>query len=128
MWHIREMRQQAQFLPHYLEIRYEALVTDPEKVLKSIAHFIDLPFHPLQLTAYRQTPECVEGPRDAVRDGCIAVTAGKRRDNFKLCSASPDPSRIGCWASQMDPADLATFERVAGNMLTDLGYAHAITD
>jgi hypothetical protein len=128
MWHIREMRQQAQFVPHYLEIRYEALVTDPEKVLKSIAHFIDLPFHPLQLTAYRQTPECVEGPRDAVRDGCIAVTAGKRRDNFKLCSASPDPSRIGCWASQMDPADLATFERVAGNMLTDLGYAHAITD
>jgi hypothetical protein len=124
MWRIREARQQAQFLPHYLEVRYEALATDPEKVLLDIARFIDLPFDPVQLTAHLRAEERLGEFQDIARNG-RTVTAEKRRGIHKLTSSPPDPSRVGRWASLMDSADLATFERIAGDMLTDLGYARA---
>jgi hypothetical protein len=124
MWRIREARQQAQFLPHYLEVRYETLVTEPEKVLRDIARFIDLPFDPIQLTAYLRAEERLGEFQDIVRNG-RTVTAERLREIHKLTSTPPDPSRIGRWASLMDPTDLATFERIAGDMLTDLGYARA---
>jgi hypothetical protein len=124
MWRIREARQQAQFLPHYLEVRYEALVTDPEKVLRDIARFIDLPFDPVQLTAHLRAEERLGEFRDVTRHGRLE-TGEMLRGIFKLNSSPPDPSRVGRWASEMDPADVATFERIAGDMLTDLGYVRA---
>ena len=124
MWRIRETRQQAQFLPHYLEVRYEMLVTDPEKVLRDIARFIDLPFDPVQLTAYLRAKERLGECQDFVLNG-RKITAEQRGGIHKLTLTPPDPSRVGRWTSLMDPADLATFERIAGDMLTDLGYARA---
>src|SRR5262249_17750561 len=124
MWRIREARQQAQFLPHYLEVRYEALVTDPEKVLRDIARFIDLPFDAVQLTAYLRAEERLGEFQDIVRNG-RTVTAEKLRGIHKLTLTPPAPSRVGRWALLIDPADLAMFERIAGDMLTDLGYARA---
>jgi Sulfotransferase family/Glycosyl transferase family 2 len=124
VWRIRETRQQAQFLPHYLEVRYEALVTDPEKVLREIALFIDLPYDPVQLTSYLHAEERLDEFQDIVRND-RRVTAEKRKGIYKLTLTPPDPSRVGRWAALMDPADLATFERIAGDMLTDLGYTRA---
>jgi hypothetical protein len=124
MWRIREARQQAQFLPHYLEVRYETLVNNPEKVLRDIARFIDLPFDPVQLTAYLRAEERLSELQDIVRNG-LTVTAEQLRGIHRLTLTPPDPSRVGRWASLMDPADLATFERIAGDMLTDLGYVRA---
>ena len=124
MWRIRETRQQAQFLPHYLEVRYEALVSDPEEVLRNIARFIDLPFDPVQLMAHLRAEERLGECQDFVFDG-RKVTAEQRREIHKLTLSPPDASRVGRWASLMDPADLATFERIAGDALTDLGYARA---
>jgi Sulfotransferase family/Glycosyl transferase family 2 len=127
MWRIRETRQQAQFLPHYLEVRYEALVSDPEKVLRTIAHFIDLPFDPVQLTAHLRAEERLRECQDFVHYG-RKITAEQRRELHKLTSSPPDASRVERWASLMDPTELAKFERIAGDMLTDLGYARATSE
>jgi hypothetical protein len=124
LWRIRETRQQAQFLPHYLEVRYETLVSDPEKVLQTIAHFIELPFDPVQLTAHLRAEERLGECQDFVLNG-RKITAEQRKEIHKLTLSPPDASRVGRWASLMDTADLATFERIAGDMLTDLGYARA---
>ena len=121
MWRIRETRQQAQFLPHYLEVRYEALVNNPEKTLRDIADFIDLPFDPVQLTAHLHAEERLGEFNDVVRHGQIE-TGEMLRGIFSLTSSPPDPSRVGRWVSKMSTAEVESFERIAGDMLTDLGY------
>jgi hypothetical protein len=48
---IRSARQQAERNLHYLEIRYEDLIADPERTLREVCAFVDLPFDPGMLPA-----------------------------------------------------------------------------
>jgi hypothetical protein len=120
-WRIREMRQQAQFLPHYMEVRYEALVADPEPVLQAIGAFIGLPFDPRQLdyhkTAAARLAELGDIPRDAG-----TITAAERHAIHELTLTPPQLSRVGRWRQEMSRSDADIFEQIAGNMLRDLGY------
>ena len=43
---INRARRQSGELPHYLEIRYEDLVSSTEKTLRTIGEFINLPWNP----------------------------------------------------------------------------------
>lgn len=124
MWRLREIRQQAQFYPGYLEVRYEDLVQSPERVLREIGAFIDLPFHEAQLTAHRRAEERLRELRDVTR-GESVIPAERRRGIHALTSHEPDPSRVGRWRHAMSREDVAAFEDIAGDMLTDLGYARA---
>ena len=48
--------------------------------------------------------------------------AGYRIDNHAATTRPPDPSKLDKWRTEMAPADVAAYERVAGSMLTELGY------
>ena len=39
-----------------------------------------------------------------------------------MASQPLSDERVEAWRHEMDPADLATFEEVAGEMLEELGY------
>lgn len=122
MWRIRDARQQAQFLPHYLEVRYEDLVADPEKVLRTIGDFIGLPFDPAQLKAHERAGERLRELTDLVHDTHV-VSAEQRREIRNRTTSPPDKSRAERWRTEMSAEDLRQFESVAGTMLADLGYA-----
>jgi hypothetical protein len=124
MWRIREIRQQAQFVPNYLEVRYEDLVTDPEPVLRAIGQFISLPFHPSQLAAHERAAERLKELKDVQRGG-ETTFAELRQGIHHLTTRKPDPKRIGRWRSEMTDAQVKSFESVAGDMLADLGYERA---
>ncbi len=51
IWQISEIKRQALHTNHYLEIRFEDLISDPESVLMKICEFIELPFSE-QMLAY----------------------------------------------------------------------------
>src|SRR5215210_61149 len=53
---IEEARRQSRELPHYLEIRYEDLVSNTESTLRKIGVFVDLSWDPSML-AYHKTAE-----------------------------------------------------------------------
>jgi len=122
MWRIRETRQQAQFIPHYHEVFYENLVTDPEAELKKICAFIDLDFHPDQLLAHERAQDRLSELNDVVHKGKV-ITSGMRRDIFRRVDKPPDPNRIARWQAEMSASELVAFEKVAGTMLLDLGYS-----
>jgi Sulfotransferase family/Glycosyl transferase family 2 len=122
MWRIRDARQQAQFLPRYLEVRYEDLLADPEKVLRSIGDFIGLPFDPIQLKAHERAGERLDELTDLVHATHV-ISAEQRREIRSRTTSPPDPSRAERWRTEMSADDVRQFERVAGNMLADLGYA-----
>ncbi len=55
-------------------------------------------------------------------DGGALRPAQERIEAHSLVTEAPRSDRIGRWREHMDPADVVTFESVAGDLLSELGY------
>jgi hypothetical protein len=86
----------------YLEVRYEALVADPEPELRRICSFGGLAYEPAMM----------EYP------GTVDVSAKPHQQSLRK---APTPG-LRDWRSQMTTEDVARFEGIAGDLLADLGY------
>ena len=86
----------------YLELRYEELVEDAERELRRICAFAGLPFEAAML-GYA---------------GEVDVSAKPHQQSL----LRPPTRGLRDWRSDMPPADVDAFERVAGDVLTELGY------
>jgi hypothetical protein len=86
----------------YLELRYEALVAEPEAALRAVCAFAALEFE--------------DGMLDYVGRTDSARKAHQQRLN--------EPPRVGVrdWRTEMAPGDVRAFEDVAGGLLDRLGY------
>lgn len=120
---IEDARAQAAGLPRYSEVRYEALVAEPESTLRAICRDIDLAFDPTMLdyhaTAAERLAELKQpyGPAGRTPDDLGAFMAIHDR-----AKQPPDSSRIGRWRTEMPPQDQRSYESVAGPLLRALGY------
>jgi len=122
---IETARLQSRKLPHYLEIRYEDLVSNTEPTLRRISDFIDLPWNPSMLDYYNTA-----GERLSEMEGDVTAPSGqiKRRKKERnailhsMTSRPPQRDRIGRWRQEMAATDRERFEEVAGEMLRELGY------
>jgi lipopolysaccharide transport system ATP-binding protein len=120
---IRRTRELSRGCPHYMELRYEDLVRDPEPVLREVCRFLALPFHPDLLTYHRRSPERLaehEGRRRP--DGSWWLTREDRQRQQTSVTRAPDPSRIGRWKTDLTAEDADRFHAAAGEMLDALGY------
>jgi hypothetical protein len=86
----------------YLEVRYEQLVSDVDAVLRRICEFAALPYE-AQMSDYA---------------GSVDVSAKPHQQRL----TQPPTEGVRNWRDQMTPDDVAEFERVAGDLLADLGY------
>ena len=86
----------------YLEVRYEALVADPEAELRQICAFAGLEFDETML-------------------GYVGQTDSARKQHQQRLD---EPPRVGVrnWRTEMSAVDVAAFEAVAGDLLHELGY------
>ena len=121
---IRKARRHSARVEHYLELRYEDLVTDTEKVLRQTCRFVELSFEPAMLEYHRGASERIdEIRRDTLRpDGVGHIPAEVRARQHRHVSQPPREDRVARWRSDMSPADRAAFEQVAGDLLAELGY------
>jgi DNA-binding transcriptional ArsR family regulator len=120
---IDRARRQARRLPHYMEVRYEDLVDEPEEALREVCRFIELPFDQAMLAYHRTASErMAETTRDFARGEGPAIPAAVRARQHERVSQPPQRERAGRWRTQMSPDDRALFEGVAGELLADLGY------
>ena len=119
---IREARAAAAELPHYLEVRYERLVTDPEAVLREVCAFVELDFHPAMLAAHERAASRLAEQATVELEGGTVRTAGMRMAIATRTTTPPDPGRIGRWRDALAPEEVARFEAIAGDLLDDLGY------
>jgi Sulfotransferase family len=85
------------------EARYEDLVADPERTMRRIALFLELPFSPEMVTYHRGRAGDASGSTS--KDRWLPPTAGLRD-----------------WRRQMAPRDVELFEAIAGDALAALGY------
>lgn len=108
MWwadRVREGRKQGGLLGsvHYFEIRYEALIANPEQILKSLIKFLELPYS----------------------DSLMQYHQGKTRHNPKLSSKKswlPPTAGLRNWKTEMNERDQMLFESLVGDLLIELGY------
>lgn len=121
---IAKARRHAQRVDHYLELRYEDLVTETEPALRRICEFIELPWDAAVLDYHRRAPERMEEiTRDFERSGGReAVPAQMRAHQHRHVSQPPREDRVARWRKDMSPADQAAFEAIAGDLLAELGY------
>ncbi len=90
----------------YAEVRYESLVADPARELRAICDVIDLPWDPAMLEYHRAVDAAL--PQD-------------RRSQHRH-EDRPPTAGLRDWRTQMEPAGVAAFEAVAGDLLDELGY------
>ena len=123
---IRKSREQAASLkgPRYVEARYEDLVREPEGTLRRICEFVELPWDEGMLSYHERAAERLSEMAGELRaeGGHSTQEAGYRIDNHAPTTKPPDPSKLDKWRTQMSPEDLAAYEGVAGEMLSDLKY------
>ncbi len=120
---ITAARKQSGALPHYLEIRYEKLVAEPERVLREICSYLRLPFAPQMLDYHERTPNRLKehGTRFHA-DGSLLVSQEKRLAQQNLTTHPPELSRIQAWKRDMTQDEQRQFESIAGELLRKLGY------
>jgi hypothetical protein len=120
---IERARKLARRLPHYIEIRYEDLVGDPEPGLRRACELCELDWVDGMLSFHEQAAERMgEVTRDFTRGGGATITAEERRRQHELVARPPSSDRTQRWRTEMPEADRALFEKRAGRLLRELGY------
>ncbi|HKJ36694.1 MAG TPA: sulfotransferase [Solirubrobacterales bacterium] len=121
---IRRAQKQGRRLGHYMELRYEDLVTDTEERLREIADFLELGWDPVMLRYYERAADRMsEMARDLPSTDGKPVRPGEERmQAHAMTQKPPDPSAMYRWREKMDPEDVAAFDAAAGELLSELGY------
>lgn len=120
---IGKARRHARRLRHYMELRYEDLVADPEPTLRRVCEFVDLRWDPAMLEYHRgATERMAEVTRDFDRGDGPAIPAAVRASRHTRVAEPPQQDRAGRWRTEMSQADREAFEAIAGGLLSDLGY------
>ena len=124
---IKRTRKQGGKVAHYTEIRYEDLIADTEASLRRICDFLDLPFDEAMLSYHERAAERMSEMSGELEsaEGRQALPAGHRSEMHSATSQPPQPERTEKWKREMDPKDIETFEEIAGDLLTELGYETA---
>jgi Sulfotransferase family len=91
----------------YVEVRYEELVDDPERTVRSLCAFIDLGYERDMLRYFERADELV-----------ASAAFPHRHDRL----FSPVIKGLRDWRRQMSSQQIATFEALAGDLLDDFGY------
>ena len=124
---LKRARRQGAKVDHYLELRYEALVSDPEGTLRKACEFIELPWDPVMLDYHeRSADRLAELDRDIQAMGDRLPRSAESRMALHERTTKPvDTTAIGKWRDGMSEEDLVEFEAKAGDLLIELGYEPA---
>jgi Sulfotransferase family len=123
---LQRARRQGQSLKYYREIRYEALIQNPEQVLRDICQFLELEFDPRMLSYHEKAATRLgEHEGRTTASGTVWLTKAQRQSQQWHTRKPVDLSRIGRWRAELDNADAVAFEHVAGRLLRELGYPPA---
>lgn len=90
----------------YMEIRYEALVQDPEPELRRLCDFIELSFDPAMLRYFERAGKLL-----------TTLDHGAHANIVR-----PPTDRLRDWREQMTDSQVRAFESVSGDLLEELGY------
>jgi len=96
---------------HFLLIRYEDFVRDPEGGLMEFTTFLRIPYEPSALDFHRDA------------DGLRNTFSVRTVEKFHRSLLSPvNTDKIGLWQKEMTPAEIRKADLIAGKTGTAMGY------
>ncbi len=120
---IRTAHRKRDRIHHYMEWRFEQLVSDPEPLLREVCDFVQLDFEPAMLSYHEgASARMGEMNRDFEIAGGPTLTPEERVRQHALVSAPPNRDAAGRWQERMTPDEVAAFEAIGGDLLLELGY------
>ncbi len=121
---IATARKQSADVEHYIEVRYEDLVTDTQPTLRRVCEFIQLDFRPEMLDYHERASERLEELDHSLpaSEGKGERPADHRQAKHALTSAPPQEEKVQAWRREMTEEDRRAFEAEAGELLEELGY------
>jgi hypothetical protein len=120
---VRAARRAGLGRPDYAEVRFEDLVLDPRASLRRVCAHVELTFDERMLSYYTRAPERLLEHKERTRpEGTPLLTREQRLRQQALTTKPPDPGRVFAWKRTMDADEVRRFGRVAGGLLTELGY------
>ena len=105
-WIVRKCRKYGSMVvPHYMEVRYEELFSNPRESLAALSDFLqqDLDYGRIQ----RASVGSIKNPLTSFKE--------------ELAEGPFNP--VGRWKDKFPPAQLLLFESLVGNYLQELGYS-----
>ena len=107
----------------YLEVRYEALILDTRETLERICAFAELPYDAaMESYSTRARERLGEQKGRMAPDGTPLLTPEQRLAQQRHTLQAPNPALVQGWKTAMSDEEKASFERVAGKLLRELGY------
>jgi len=93
--------------PRYMEIQYEALVSEPRQTMEAVLDFLSEPWDETVLNYYRVD----------------SSTRGIDKMPQNIRAQKPiDKSALGRWKRDLAPSEQELFKELAGDLLIELGY------
>jgi hypothetical protein len=108
--------------PDYIEVRYEDVILHTPDVLKRLCAFVDLAYDDAMLRYYTRTPARLEEHKARLLPDGTLLTHAQRLRQQERTMEPPDRTRIFAWKAVMSTDERERFRRVAGDLLTELGY------
>ncbi len=94
----------------YIEVRYEDLVREPERLLRRICQFIGVTYRAAMLDGHRRAERVVKG------------------EPWKAGIGEPVNRRsIGAWQQRLTPAEVGLIEAIGGRYVEESGYERLST-
>jgi hypothetical protein len=108
-WMVRKGREHGRKFPSdYIEIRYEDLITDPQRTLQTLGRFID---HDLDY--------------ERIRNAGLGRLS-ESNSSFRDEGASEEVNPVGRWKERLAPGDVAAIEAAVAGCLEETGYALSV--
>jgi hypothetical protein len=113
---IARAREQRSDGLHYLELRYEALVTEPADALRRVCDFLECEYDPAMLSYPARAEERLAEFVDLPLGG---ASRAMRLGIHLTTRESPLRERIGRWRDVMTPAEVAACVAAGGDTLRE---------
>lgn len=111
--HLLQAKKACQYRNRYMEIRYEDLLNNGVNVLKSVFDFCNLSI----------SSEDVAKIIDIHQFKKMKANRVTPAKNIKAPDGAYGKGRAGVWREEFKPLQMYYFDKIAGNLLVELGYA-----
>jgi hypothetical protein len=128
-WHrcVSTARRQGTRCRKYLEVRFEDLIRNSERVLRTVCEFLGLGYSAEMKRYHERTPERLEEHRDRRRaNGSLLVSHAERLRQQASVMRPPEESRVHAWKQRLSQDERHRFEAISAPLLLELGYEVAL--
>jgi hypothetical protein len=119
---VQAARRSAPLCTHYIEVKYEELITDTAAVLQDLCAFLQLPYSDDMLRYHERAQMRLDEHKGRKLRGGRELSKAERLAQQSRTLQPLQRALVFHWKQSMSRSDQQLFAQVAGDLLQELGY------